>query len=225
MVFDRGLDLLFDRLSELLCKDVIHMLEGVRAEAIEVEVLNQPDGVVDDRFSRIGVVVVEVGHVRREPAVDAVVVPVIRGAGILGIEPAVVLVGLIKRRLAVDMVRDKVGNDPDAFFMRFIDKFAQFGHGSESGIDAFVFKAVIVVKVVSRGERMVGVIAGEVVVVLLGRNGSALAFVVGVHDRGADPDRVDAHPGKVAVIELVDDPAEVAALPLFKVPVHMREFA
>ena len=54
-----------------------HVLDGIDAETVHTCFLDEPDGVFHHQLARIGVVIIDVGQIRREPARFRVVVPVV----------------------------------------------------------------------------------------------------------------------------------------------------
>ncbi|MCX5743645.1 MAG: hypothetical protein NT062_14230 [Proteobacteria bacterium] len=116
----------------------------------------------------------------------------------------------VDRGLALHVIGDEVGHDPDPARVGFADELVQLVGRAERGLDR-VGVAEVIGGGVAGHDRVVAVIAR--VALRVGDGDAGLARVRVQHGR-ADPQGVDPHRREVAVLDLGRDAREVAALPL-----------
>ena len=182
---------------------MVHVLGGIDAEGVDIELLGEREDVVRELLGDLMLLVVEVGEVAGEEAVDRAAVPRAgRGAtdAAGALEPG--RVGGHIGVLLVHMVHDEVEEDADAAAVGLCDELLEPLRCAGARVAKAALNA-------GAADRPVAVKAAELAAGIF-----AVAFeaAVGVLVDGAEPDELNAHALKVAAPHGLEDALEVAAL-------------
>ncbi len=174
-------------------REILDVLDRVDAQTVEIEALEPPHRVGDHLLAGLAVLPVDVGHVRVERAVEAVLGPVTAGRAALatGAEPVgmrgVVLV------LLVDVIDHEVHQHANAALVSGGDERVEVGLAAEPRIDR------------ARLDRPVAVERGDAVTVLV-------LDARRVLDERRQPQCAHAERVERAVLDRRGDAAQIAAL-------------